>query len=84
MVNQTLFHIGKASTKIAYYCFRKKPVITTPLPSLVNALSKHAFGIACEDWKDISSAILKIDATILIFQKMRISILRPNSIRLKH
>ena len=69
MVNQTLFHIGKASTKIAYYCFRKKPVITTPLPSLVNALSKHAFGIACEDWKDISSAILKIDSNYSHFSE---------------
>lgn len=62
MVNQTLHHIGKASTKIAYYCMRKKPVITTPLPSLSNALKKYRFGIAVDDWSQVSEAIFKIDS----------------------
>ena len=62
MVNQTLYHIGKASTKIAYYCMRKKPVITTKLPSLNLALSKYPFGISIGNWSEVGSAINDIDA----------------------
>jgi|688.fasta_scaffold184660_2 hypothetical protein len=69
MVNQTLFHIGKASTKIAYYCSRKKPVITTPLPSLKEALSKYLFGVSLADWKNISSAISQIDSHYSYFSE---------------
>ncbi|NBX76826.1 MAG: hypothetical protein EBQ92_09745 [Proteobacteria bacterium] len=69
MVNQTLFHIGKASTKIAYYCSRKKPVITTPLPSLQEALSKYPFGVALTDWADIGSAIAQIDSSYSLFSE---------------
>ena len=69
MVNQTLFHIGKASTKIAYYCSRKKPVITTPLPSLQEALSNYSFGIALNEWTDIGSAIAQIDSSYSLFSE---------------
>lgn len=67
MVNQTLFHIGKASTKIAYYCMRKKPVITTPLPSLVKALSEYQFGIGLNDWSQIKAALKKIELQYSLF-----------------
>jgi len=62
MVNQTLHHIGKASTKIAYYCMRKKPVITTELPSLSAALGKYPFGRALKDWEHIEKTICDIES----------------------
>lgn len=62
MVNQTLYHIGKASTKTAYYCMRKKPVIVTPLPSLTSALDQYPFGRAISDWSTIAQTILEIDS----------------------
>ncbi|NDD04636.1 MAG: hypothetical protein EB078_07000 [Proteobacteria bacterium] len=37
-------------------------MITTPLPSLQEALSKYSFGIALADWTDIGSAISQIDS----------------------
>lgn len=67
MVNKTLYHIGKASTKIAYYCMRQKPVITTPLPSLVSALSHYQFGVALENWSHISEAVARIENNYELF-----------------
>lgn len=67
MVNQTLHHIGKASTKIAYYCMRKKPVITTPLPSLLSSLSRYPFGRTISDWSKINLPLLEIDQNYCYF-----------------
>lgn len=61
MVNQTLFHIGKASTKIAYYALCRKPIITSPLPSLNEALNQYSFGKAILNWQELAQALQEID-----------------------
>jgi hypothetical protein len=44
-------------------------VITTPLPSLKEALSHYSFGIALNDWTDIGSAIAQIDSSYSLFSE---------------